>query len=142
MLTAVLCVQLDDSDGGDGPGLAGMLGEEESPELDDSVEQEAVPDAAEDDDVDVDLDDSMEGGEGDDAATADVEDEATLRAGEGQEDGAEEWYHEGDAGEGEGEEYAEEDGEGEYAEAEAGGEYTEEAHEETAEGGGDEDLAE
>ena len=116
-----------------------MLGEEESPELDDSAEQEAAPDAAEDDDGDVDLDDSMEGGEGDDAATADVEDEATLRAAE--EDGADEWYHDGDAGQGEGEEYVEEDGEGEY-EAEAGGEYTEEVHEEMADGGGDEDLAE
>lgn len=144
-LLAALFVQLGDS-GDAGPGLAGMLGGDESPldldATDDSMEPHAAAGGAADDDGDVELDETMSGGEGNDAATADVE-------GAGQEGGAEEWYHEGDAGEGEAAElYADDeivDGDGEYGEADAGGEYTEEAGgegEEMAGLGGDDDLAE
>ncbi len=118
-----------------------MLGGDESPidldASDDNTEHQATAGGAADDSGDVELDDTMSGGEGDNAATADAE-------GEGQEGGAEEWYHEGDAGEGEATElYADDeivDGEGEYGEADVGGEYTEEAGgegEEMPDAGGD-----
>lgn len=127
-----MCV--DESGGGDaGPGLAGMLGGDDSGEI---VHM----------DGDVELDDEMEGGEGDNAATAETEHEAAPHEGEDPEAGAEDWYHDGE-GEGEGAEFIEEtgEGEGEYVGTGEGEEYAEETGgeaEEIADSGVDEDLAE
>lgn len=111
-----------------------MLGGADSPALDDSMEQDAAAGTVEDADGDVELDDSLEGGEEVDEPTA-VEDEGTMGASEIQE-GAEEYYEEsgeGHADEAEGGEYVDGDGagEGEYSQADAGGEYTGETGEDT-----------